>query len=551
MLKWSFNLFFLVCSMLFSMDSGYIIDNYKVNIGINDKNIYKIKENIKVDFLEPRRGIYRVIPEKFNGRRIKVSNIKTNVTTYAKDEGDYIYLRLGDRNRYLTGLKNYIIEYNYNMGYDRNSKYDEVYFNLIGNDWDTTIKKLEFSITLPKKFNKTKINFTSGYRGSTNNDVNWWIDGNTINGYTTRVLYPKESVTLALPLPEGYFNMNDIKIKFYLSTFILFIFLISVPTIAFIIYNKYKDKKQVVDTVEFYPPDGLTPTEVGYYIDGRIDDKDLTSLIFYWASEGYLEIHEIDNKFIIKKLKNELKTEKNFEKYLFNSLFLYGDGESVDTNDLQEVFYKHIEKAAEIFEIDLTLEHKRLYTSKSISIGNSIKTSVALPVLVVFLYSNFIGIYNYSLLLIIAVTTIFSVGITLLLGGKVKQKTEYGNNILGRVRGFKRFLETTEKKKLEMLLEKNPSYFYDILPYTIVLGVSDMWANKFKDLSIQPPTWYYSNSINMFTLALFMTSFNNSFSALSDSMLSSPKPPTNFGGGSSMGGGFSGGGAGGGGGGSW
>ncbi|WP_297489001.1 DUF2207 domain-containing protein [uncultured Cetobacterium sp.] len=553
MLKWSFSLFFLICSLVFSMDSGYVIDNYKVNIGINDKNVYTVKESIKVDFLEPRRGIYRVIPEKFNGRHIKVSDIKINAKTYAKDEGDYIYLRLGDKDRYLTGIKNYIINYTYNMGYDRNSKYDEVYYNLVGNDWDTNIKKLEFSITLPKSFNTDKINFTSGYRGSVStHGVKCWVEGNTIKGYTTRVLGPKESVTLALPLPEGYFNMTSVKIKIYAFTGLLFLLLLSVPLGAYLTYRKFKDSKKVIDTVEFYPPDNLTPTEVGYYIDGRTDAKDLTSLIFYWASKGYLEIHDIDKRFIIKKLKNELVTENEFEKYLFNSLFLYGDGESIDTDDLREVFYKHIEKAGEIFEVDLALDHRRLYTSKSIRCGNTVKTFVALPVMGAFLYINFVGIYSSSLLISVIGGTALSVIITMIIGGQIKEKTEYGNMILGRVRGFKRFLETTEKKKLEMLLKENPSYFYDILPYTIVLGVSDMWADKFKDLAVEPPTWYYSNSMSIFTLALFMGSFNNSFSALNDSMLSAPKAPTNFGGGgSSMGGGSSGGGAGGGGGGSW
>ncbi|MGL5578409.1 MAG: hypothetical protein ACRDB7_04820, partial [Fusobacteriaceae bacterium] len=105
----------------------------------------------------------------------------------------------------------------------------------------------------------------------------------------------------------------------------------------------------------------------------------------------------------------------------------------------------------------------------------------------------------------------------------------------------------------EMLIHENPGYFYNILPYTIVLGVSQVWADKFKDLQIPPPQWYGGSNIgNAFMMASFMRGINNSMGALNDSMLSSPKAPTNFGGGgSSMGGGSSGGGAGGGGGGSW
>ena len=108
MLKFIFSLFFLLVTSIFA-DAGYVIENYKIDIKIDDKNVYNVNENIRVDFLQPRRGIYRIIPEEFNGKEIKVTNIQTNVQTVAKDEGNYIYLRLGNPSVYLTGLKDYTI----------------------------------------------------------------------------------------------------------------------------------------------------------------------------------------------------------------------------------------------------------------------------------------------------------------------------------------------------------------------------------------------------------------------------------------------------------
>ncbi|MEG1099351.1 DUF2207 domain-containing protein [Cetobacterium sp.] len=561
MLKWSFSLFFLVVSLVFG-DSGYIIDNYKVDIDINNKNIYSVDENIEVNFLEPRRGIYRILPEQFNGREIKISNLKTNVQTSAKDEGNYIYLRMGDPKRYITGMKDYIIKYNYDIGWDRNTKYDEVYYNLIGNDWDTNINRVEFSIKLPKEFDPSKVNFTLGAYGSTSTSgVKWSVDGNTIRGYTTRVLGPKESVTIALPLPEGYFDVTDQKVMYYLFRGLLYLLYLIVPLIGFFMLKKYGERNEIVEVVEFYPPDAMTPTEVGYYIDGKIDARDLTSLIFYWASKGYLEIDEIKKSgmfskasFEIIRLEKPFESKNEFEKYMFNSLFLYGASDNrVDIRDLKDVFYKHIQKAAEIFEIDLIMSQRSLYTSKSLRVGDGVKSSVILIAAATFGYFFYFGTYDMATVAISLALGGVSALVTLSLGNRIKKRTEYGNSVIGRVLGFKRFLITTEKRKLEMLLEENPSYFYDILPYTIVLGVSGMWADKFKDLVTQPPNWYRTSSVgDVFVLSMFMSSFNNSLSAFNDSMLSSPKAPSNFGGGSSsMGGGSSGGGAGGGGGGSW
>lgn len=47
------------------------------------------------------------------------------------------------------------------------------------------------------------------------------------------------------------------------------------------------------------------------------------------------------------------------------------------------------------------------------------------------------------------------------------KRTPYENQMLGKIRGFKNFLEAAEKEKLESLVMQNPEYFYDI--YTIYL----------------------------------------------------------------------------------
>ncbi|MEE3344224.1 MAG: DUF2207 domain-containing protein [Bacilli bacterium] len=62
------------------------------------------------------------------------------------------------------------------------------------------------------------------------------------------------------------------------------------------------------------------------------------------------------------------------------------------------------------------------------------------------------------------------------------RKTEYGEIIYARIKGFRKFLLTAEKKRIEELVNENPNYFYDILPYTYVLNVSKKWVKKFEDI---------------------------------------------------------------------
>ena len=125
------------------------------------------------------------------------------------------------------------------------------------------------------------------------------------------------------------------------------------------------------------------------------------------------------------------------------------------------------------------------------------------------------------------------------------KRTKYGNELFGKVKGFKRFLETAEKPQLEGLVEQNPEYFYNILPYTYALGVSQIWMKQFETIALKAPDWYdFEGDFNMNEFSLFM---NTTMAAATTAMSSSP---TSSDGGSS-GGGSSGGGSGGGGGGSW
>ena len=61
--------------------------------------------------------------------------------------------------------------------------------------------------------------------------------------------------------------------------------------------------------------------------------------------------------------------------------------------------------------------------------------------------------------------------------------TKYGNEVLGKLRGYKDFLLTSE-------ISTNYKKFYDILPYAYVLDMSDEWIKKYKKVNVPAPKWY-------------------------------------------------------------
>ena len=121
--------------------------------------------------------------------------------------------------------------------------------------------------------------------------------------------------------------------------------------------------------------------------------------------------------------------------------------------------------------------------------------------------------------------------------------------MLGKIRGFKTFLETAEKDRLEKMVSKEPTYFYDILPFTYVLGVSSVWIKKFESITLAPPSWY--DSSDDFEMVGFTHFMDSTMEEANRVMNSSPVSSSDSSSSSSSGGGSSGGGSGGGGGSSW
>lgn len=166
--------------------------------------------------------------------------------------------------------------------------------------------------------------------------------------------------------------------------------------------------------------------------------------------------------------------------------------------------------------------------------------------LVFFTTMPIIDAFRYeSIYLIGFVCGLVCIAIMVLCFKLMPKRTPYGIKILGQIEGFKIFLETTQADRLEALLQENPSYFYDILPYTYVLGISDKWISKFVFLAVEPPTWY--RSPNSFSVSSFGAIMNSTMESATKAMGTGSSSGSS----GSSGGGSSGGGSGGGGGGSW
>lgn len=164
-------------------------------------------------------------------------------------------------------------------------------------------------------------------------------------------------------------------------------------------------------------------------------------------------------------------------------------------------------------------------------------------------------IFNYFWVL--AAVLVMTAGM-ILMTGFMKKRTHQCIEWMGHLAGLRDFIETAELDRMKALAEDQPQLFYHIMPYAYVFGLSDVFAEKLKDLGLAAPDWYVTDrQFTFFDYYIFNRCLMGNM-AQAASTLSVPEPPKpssgdggGFGGGSFGGGGFSGGGFGGGGGGSW
>ncbi len=538
----------------------YFFTAYNVDINVNENNSFDITEHISTYFNEQRHGIFRTIPTRNQVRRTdgtshsvkaKIKNIKASENCDVSIENGNYVLQIGDADTYVEGEHDYTIKYTYMLGEDQNNGFDELYYNIIGDGWDTYIQNVTFKITMPKEFDKSKLGFSIGNYGTVGTyDINYDVNDNIITGSVARTLQPNEAVTVRLELEDGYFYFNKALYNFKLAL------LVAVPALLFIIviilWSKFGKDKKAVQTVEFYPPNGMSSADIAFWQSGLIaNNEKLTPLLIELANDGYIQIEEVETKskkkseFAITKLKDRYDGNDRAKEIFFNGLFKNGTRSKIYKSDLEDDFYLTLNIIRELY--NKPEKRHKVFEAKSLYMRILAWILCALSVFAVLF--NFSNLFDSSQKYILTLVGIIICIISFVFSFFIRKRTDEAVDILGKINGFKNFLETAEKDKLEALVDDDPAYFYNILPYAYVLGVSDKWMKKFESIAVEPPQWYYG--YYPYNYIMFSHFMRDTINSASNAMVSMPVQSGSGGSFSSGGGGFAGGGSGGGGGGSW
>ncbi len=540
------------------------INSFDSQIVISKDSSFNVTETIEYAFTEPRHGIFRYIPlihQEPSEHLLKERVIEVELESVEIDGKDVSYeeskdrkqfnLKIGDPNALIEGVHTYTISYRVRGGlsYPKNQG-AEFYYNVTGNGWEVPMQSVSARIVSPDNL---FLNNRSCYRdigessGSCSQSTQ--KDGSVV--FRTTELMPGEGVTIAQALDSR--NVDRILLEQFKILWVL----IPISMITFFVLGvgiyRFKTRFKTGRTIiaQYEPYEGIRPMYTGLLMDGNLDARDITACIVYLAEQGYIKIKKTEKKvlFLFEVDDYEMELLKKiddavgaFDRRIIEILFGVSSeiGTVISLQELKQNQDAQRENFRELAELKQMLSRDLKETEvfeflSTTRITLSIIGVIVLSCLLIFI--PFLGEIFHVTGFIVCIIAI------ILIGTLYRRRTSRGYEILDYLKGFKLFLEMTEKERYDFhnAPEKSPEQFMEYLPYAIAFGVEEKWAKVFEGITIPNPGWYDGGSVSSFSATNLTTSlgaFSTAFAA------SSGAPP-------SSGGGHSGGGSGGGGGGSW
>lgn len=578
-------------------DRTYTINKITSTVTVNSDSTVDFVEEYEVDFHQGHLGIYRDLPlnsgEKY--RDIKIIKSEWHQTEHT-DNVLRISLGLPDSADPVRGKHSYAISYKLIL--PKHADNVNLYMNLVGYGWTTDIEEVDITLNLPAEMSGPK--FYHRYGSTSQSDkVRCSLIGNNQYKITAADLSAFEGITLDAELPEGALTSYREDFPFA-ELFIAAVFLIVAA--AIVVYAK--KGQEVIPITNYYPPknDGneMTPADVGLYIDGNLSNSDVTSMIFYWASKGYIRIDDVESKNPrLVKQKEISVTEAGGREFLRLYDKIFAKGDSVGISSLEYKLSGCFEKII----VGSLKQSRTFFSKKPIIFGFVTALCAAVISVLLFVFKGLAAVGSADVVLGAGVASVFALiagygsmfalwrysfkikGSKIIMGiaavavsvivalitnliykdiipyyaavmvtvplavlclacGLCQKRNEDYRKLMGEIIGFKDFLTVAEKDKLEMLLKDNPQYYYDILPYANVLGVSDIWEHKFDGISLEPPSYMRGYHSMYFDYLIYRNLTHSLTRGMSAAMSPKPSQSSSSGFHGGGGGGFHGGGGG-------
>lgn len=584
----------VVLTALGAHASPYRVERFHADYRLFPDGRLQVSERITVRFEEPRRGIVRFIPVIYDtgrgvNRRILLGGITVHdeqgepLTTLVRREGPAVTIRIGDEDVWLPAgtRKTYVIDYsakgvvNWPRSDDGWESAAELYWNVTGDEWDAVIERASFEVRFstevppervrarvfvgPLGSTRGVLRSGPGQSESVRDGVRIAIEPGRFTGSTWVALGPGEGLTLVLQLPADAVAKPGPGL--FLALWVWPNLGFGIPLLVLVVmlplYRMHgRDRRLGPIAVQFEPPDGLSPAEMGTLNDEHVDRRDVAATLIELAVRGYLVLSTEHVGTLFRKPTTTLRlTEKEIEAGLpeFERRVLEILGTippPITPSDLQH----HL--GARMSELENFVY--RALVERGYYPADPKRVRAAWS------FGSLVGVFGLAVLAAVAapfgniapaiVGGMVGLPVALVLASKMPKRTRAGDRALEKVRGFEEFLRRARADfmRWQAKRDRDASLFEEYLPYAVAFGCVEEWAGAFGDVVSAPPSWYRADPAAPFLYRNFVADLST---VADDLGRVSTTPPRSAGASSGSsgfgGGGFSGGGFGGGGGRSW
>lgn len=568
-----------------------------------------------------RHGIERLIKvrtgyqdRKDTYRLYDMTGVSTSSPSGAPSEvsttsfGAYERIRVGDPNRTVSGTQTYVVHYTLAHYVNGFTDHAELYVNLVDPSNENTYENVSATVHGPAPVDRTDCFY--GELGSTQRCQS--SPGDSAS-FAAGTVAPQQAVSILASLPRSAFGSLEPDLRqgavsdsgevvatgtaralgaLSIGAGVL-LPVLAATLMGFLVWTRGRDERyagitpgltpgvdqqaQVVRgaaptvAVQFTPPAGVQAGMLGTVIDETANTVDVAATVVDLAVRGHLTMEERDRSSFGHRVDWMLRRTEStregrsalhlYERRLLDGIFSGRDAVLLST--LKNEFKPTLDSVQAAMYDEVVA---RGWFRRSPQAQRAVWTGIGQflvfgGILGTFwfgsgLSSMMVGSgYPVPPALVLAVGVVVAGGIFWLLGRRMAARTAEGSAVLAQVLGFREYLVTAEASQIRW--EEAQEIFSRYLPYAIVFGVAEKWANTFEQVAaaaaaaghtIISPWWYTGpHGFGSFTnLASDMDSFATTAGGTFTST-----PGSSGSSGFSAGGGFSGGGGGGSSGGSW
>ncbi len=528
--------------------------SYDSRIEIGEDGAIDVTETIRVrvEGREIKRGIFRDLPVLYKGRWGLKEEKPFEVLETTRDGKKEphkvekyqagIRIRIGRADRILKpGEYTYTIRYRSEGQLLFHDEFDELYWNVTGNEWAFPIDSSSATVVLPASIEVRSAEGYMGKRGSKETPDAATVSNSEAKIVTGRVLAPGEGLTISVTWPHGFLkpevyeqNIGSLLMQNKLALGGLSLVAAMILWHLFAWMSVGKDPEEGVVIPQFSPPPGFSPPAVRMLDRMKFDNGCFGAAVMGLGVKGVLNIEE-EGKLITLRKTNQDPSEPLTpdEKALFSKLL--GSRKSIklkQTNHhtlsgartaLQKSLGKKLEKShflgnarywvpgfllSLVAVVLLLLNAEEKEPAIFIAVWISMWT-IGTGALVSSVFSRFrsgsggaaIGLSLFAIPFVLAWfggmfaffmlagplasgAFLVCIVINVLFYHWIKAPTHLGRKVLDHIDGLRHYLSVAEADRLSGFSgpERTPELFEKLLPYAHALGVEQKWSAQFTEI---------------------------------------------------------------------